>query len=117
MRAVIQRVTFAKVEVEGTVRGEIGPGVLVLLGVSRTETGADAELVPGKVAPFRIFRDPPGTITPSLQHPAAPTLPGAAASHGRPRPARAPPSWSAGLPGSNLSRSDKPPPWRSDRRR
>ena len=48
MRAVIQRVTYAKVEVEGTVSGEIGPGVLVLLGVSRTDRPEDAEFLAAK---------------------------------------------------------------------
>jgi len=66
MRAVIQRVTYAKVEVEGTVRGEIGPGVLVLLGVSRTDTLTDAEFVAGKVVHLRIFNDDAGKMNRSL---------------------------------------------------
>jgi len=66
MRAVLQRVTHAKVEVDGTIRGEIGPGVLVLLGVSRTDTGEDAEFLAGKVAQLRIFNDDAGKMNRSL---------------------------------------------------
>lgn len=66
MRAVIQRVTFAKVEVEGAVRGEIGAGVLVLLGVSRTDTTADAEFLAGKVVQLRIFNDDAGKMNRAL---------------------------------------------------
>ena len=66
MRAVIQRVAYAKVEVEGTVRGEIGPGVLVLLGVSRTDTPDDAEFLAGKAVHLRIFNDDAGKMNRSL---------------------------------------------------
>jgi D-aminoacyl-tRNA deacylase len=66
MRAVIQRVTYAKVEVEGSIRGEIGPGVLVLLGVSRTDGAAEAEFLAGKVVHLRIFSDDLGKMNRSL---------------------------------------------------
>jgi len=66
MRAVIQRVTYSRVEVEGTVRGEIGPGVLVLLGVSRTDGAQDAEFLAGKVVHLRIFNDAAGKMNRSL---------------------------------------------------
>ena len=66
MRAVIQRVTYAKVEVGGTVRGEIGPGALVLLGVSRTDDAEDAEFLAGKVIHLRIFNDDAGKMNRSL---------------------------------------------------
>ena len=66
MRAVLQRVTNAKVEVEGTIRAEIGPGLLVLLGVSRTDAGEDAEFLAGKVAQLRIFNDDAGKMNRSL---------------------------------------------------
>jgi D-aminoacyl-tRNA deacylase len=66
MRAVIQRVTYAKVEVEGTVRGEIGPGLLVLLGVSRTDTAEKADFLAGKVVHLRIFNDDAGKMNRSL---------------------------------------------------
>jgi D-tyrosyl-tRNA(Tyr) deacylase len=66
MRAVIQRVTYAKVEVEGIVRGEIGPGVMALLGVSRTDRVEDAELLAAKVLQLRIFNDDAGKMNRSL---------------------------------------------------
>ena len=51
MRAVVQRVTRAKV----TPGGEIGPGLCVLLGVARGDTAADAAALAGKIARLRIF--------------------------------------------------------------
>lgn len=66
MRAVVQRVTYAKVEVDGTVRAEIGRGVLVLLGVSRTDMATDAEFLAGKVVNLRIFNDAAGKMNRSL---------------------------------------------------
>jgi D-aminoacyl-tRNA deacylase len=66
MRAVIQRVTYAKVEVEGAVKGEIGPGVLILLGVSRTDGPADAEFLASKAVQLRIFNDDAGKMNRSL---------------------------------------------------
>ncbi|HEX7310543.1 MAG TPA: D-aminoacyl-tRNA deacylase [Gaiellaceae bacterium] len=53
MRAVVQRVTRAR----STPGGEIGPGVLVLLGVADGDTEGDAERLAGKVARLRIFED------------------------------------------------------------
>ena len=55
MRAVVQRVTSARVLVDGRVTGEIGRGLLVLLGVARGDSPADAERLAGKVARLRIF--------------------------------------------------------------
>jgi len=66
MRAVIQRVTYAKVEVGGEVSGEIGPGVLVLLGVTKTDTPADAEFLASKAVHLRIFNDEAGKMNRSL---------------------------------------------------
>ena len=66
MRAVIQRVSYAKVEVEGAVRGEIGPGVLILLGVSRTDRPEDAEFLANKAVHLRIFNDDAGKMNRSL---------------------------------------------------
>jgi D-tyrosyl-tRNA(Tyr) deacylase len=66
MRAVIQRVTYAKVEVEGSVRGEIGPGVLVLLGVSRADSAQNADVLAAKVVHLRIFSDDAGKMNRSL---------------------------------------------------
>ena len=66
MRAVVQRVTQAKVEVDGTVAGEIGAGLLVLLGVAKPDTVADAEFLAQKIAGLRIFSDAAGKMNLSL---------------------------------------------------
>ena len=66
MRAVIQRVTQARVVVSGEVVGEIGNGLLVLLGVGRDDTEEDARLVARKVAEMRIFSDTGGKSNLSL---------------------------------------------------
>ena len=66
MRAVVQRVTYAKVEVEGKVAGEIGAGLLVLLGVARGDTAADAQFVASKIVQLRIFSDDAGKMNRSL---------------------------------------------------
>lgn len=58
MRAVVQRVTKASVTVEERVTGEIGPGLLVLLGVAQNDTEADADYLAEKIAGLRIFEDP-----------------------------------------------------------
>lgn len=55
MRAVVQRVTSARVLVGDRVVGEIGRGLLVLLGVARTDTPADARYVAGKIGAVRVF--------------------------------------------------------------
>lgn len=57
MRAVIQRVSHAKVSVGGAVVGEIGKGFLVLLGVREGDTESDARLLAAKTAKLRIFTD------------------------------------------------------------
>ena len=57
MRAVIQRVTNAKVEVEGRTVGEIGRGFLVLLGVMEGDTEREAEVLAAKTAKLRVFED------------------------------------------------------------
>lgn len=57
MRAVVQRVSRAKVAVSGAVTGEIGRGILVLLGVADTDAEADAPRLAAKVAKLRIFED------------------------------------------------------------
>jgi D-aminoacyl-tRNA deacylase len=66
MRAVVQRVTQAKVEVEGQVTGQIGPGLLVLLGVAKPDSSADAEFLAEKVVHLRIFADEAGKMNRSL---------------------------------------------------
>ncbi len=66
MRAVIQRVLSAKVEVEGTVVGEIGPGLLTLLGVADGDTPLQVEKVIAKIVKLRIFEDEQGKMNRSL---------------------------------------------------
>src|SRR5579872_7475003 len=66
MRAVLQRVTRASVEVDGQVVGEIGAGILVLLGVAKPDTAADAELLAAKILNLRIFADETGKMNRSL---------------------------------------------------
>ena len=62
MRAVIQRVSRAKVTVGGDVAGEIGPGLLVLLGVGSGDTRADADYLAEKTIGLRIFEDSGGKM-------------------------------------------------------
>ena len=67
MRAVIQRVSRAKVTVNGEVTGEIGPGLLVLLGVSQTDSEPAADYLAEKISGLRIFEDADGKMNRSLQ--------------------------------------------------
>ena len=57
MRAVIQRVTSAKVEVEGKVTGEIEKGFLILFGVGQEDTETDCDKLADKISKLRIFAD------------------------------------------------------------
>lgn len=57
MRAVVQRVTEASVTVEGTVTGEIGHGLVVLLGIEEGDTQADLDYICDKVVGLRVFDD------------------------------------------------------------
>jgi len=66
MRAVVQRVSRARVTVEARVTGEIGPGLMVLLGVGRDDTSAVAVSLAEKVANLRIFEDDNGKMNRSL---------------------------------------------------
>jgi D-tyrosyl-tRNA(Tyr) deacylase len=66
MRAVCQRVTEARVTVDGAVTGEIGAGLVVLLGIERTDEPSDARRLARKVAQLRIFEDDSGKFTYSL---------------------------------------------------
>lgn len=66
MRAVIQRVREAAVSVEDRTVGEIGQGVLVLLGVARGDTEPDADFLAEKIANLRIFEDDGGKMNRSL---------------------------------------------------
>lgn len=66
MRAVIQRVSRASVSVDGEVKGAIGPGLLVLLGVGRHDTEQDAEALAHKIIGLRVFQDDAGKMNLSL---------------------------------------------------
>jgi D-tyrosyl-tRNA(Tyr) deacylase len=66
MRAVVQRVSRARVVAEGSTVGEIGAGLLVLLGVANTDDEQDAERLAGKVARLRIFEDDQGKFDRSV---------------------------------------------------
>lgn len=66
MRAVIQRVSRARVVVEGNVTGEIGAGVVVLLGVGRDDTSESVAYLADKIANLRIFEDDLGKMNRSL---------------------------------------------------
>src|SRR5438132_1523855 len=67
MRAVVQRVSRAKVTVNGEMVGEIGPGLLVLLGVGEADTEADAIYVAGKICGLRVFEDDQEKMNRSVQ--------------------------------------------------
>jgi len=66
MRAVLQRVLRAKVVVDQEVVGQIGPGLLVLLGVAQTDTPEQARWLADKVVGLRIFNDADGKMNLSL---------------------------------------------------
>ena len=66
MRAVVQRVTAAKVEVGNQAVGEIGGGLLVLLGVAREDEQVDADYLADKIIHLRVFRDEAGKMNGSL---------------------------------------------------
>jgi D-aminoacyl-tRNA deacylase len=62
MRAVVQRVSHAKVSVNGEVAGEIGRGLLILLGVASGDAPADADYLADKIIGLRIFEDSSGKM-------------------------------------------------------
>ncbi len=66
MRAVVQRVSRAKVTVKGEVTGEIGAGLVVLLGVGEQDTEADADYLAVKIAGLRVFEDDAGKMNVSV---------------------------------------------------
>ena len=62
MRAVVQRVSRAQVAVDGEIVGDIGRGLLVLLGVTHADNEADADYLAGKIAGLRVFEDENGKM-------------------------------------------------------
>jgi len=66
MRAVVQRVSRAKVTVNGWTSGEIGHGLLVLVGVGQNDSDVDAVYIADKVAGLRIFEDDDGKMNRSV---------------------------------------------------
>ncbi|MGJ3243662.1 MAG: D-aminoacyl-tRNA deacylase [Opitutales bacterium] len=67
MRVVYQRVKRAACRVDGAVTGEIGPGLLVFLGIHREDTEAEASWLAGKLVQVRIFPDAAGQMNRSVR--------------------------------------------------
>jgi D-tyrosyl-tRNA(Tyr) deacylase len=66
VRAVVSRVAWARVVADGELTGEIGPGLLVLVGVTHDDTEAEAGWLAAKVADLRVFDDDQGKMNRSL---------------------------------------------------
>jgi D-tyrosyl-tRNA(Tyr) deacylase len=67
MRAVVQRVTRARVTIEGETVGEIGNGLVVLLGIAPDDTKDDADYLTAKIVALRIFDDAAGRMNLSVK--------------------------------------------------
>lgn len=67
MRTVVQRVTRASVTIDGEMVGEIGNGLVVLLGIARDDTKADADYLVPKIVALRIFDDAEGRMNVSVK--------------------------------------------------
>ena len=67
MVAVLQRASKGKVTVEGRITGQIGTGLVILLGVMKGDTETDADFLADKVAGFRIFNDEDGKMNLSIR--------------------------------------------------
>ena len=67
MRAVVQRVTSSAVEIDNEVVGQIGAGLLVLLGISRSDGPAGADYLVEKIVNLRVFEDDQGKMNRSCQ--------------------------------------------------
>jgi D-tyrosyl-tRNA(Tyr) deacylase len=66
MRAVVQRVRRAEVRVRGEVIGRIGPGLVVLVGIAKTDSEADLKILAEKTVNLRVFEDEQGKMNRSL---------------------------------------------------
>lgn len=99
MRAVVQRVRFAKVEVDGAVIGEIARGLLVYLGVGQSDGASEASYVLEKIVNLRIFNDDEGKMDKSVLDVAGELLVVSQFTlYGDTRKGRRP-SWTAAAPG------------------
>ncbi|GGC86949.1 D-aminoacyl-tRNA deacylase [Enterococcus wangshanyuanii] len=67
MKAVIQRVTEAQVQIEGKVVGKIEQGFMILLGIHETDTNEDVNYLVRKISKLRVFEDDQGKMNLSLQ--------------------------------------------------
>jgi D-tyrosyl-tRNA(Tyr) deacylase len=67
MRAVIQRVSEARVTIDGAIKGAIGQGLVVLLAVEEADGAEDVEWLSGKIVRMRIFNDDDGVMNRSVQ--------------------------------------------------
>ncbi|HAC80330.1 MAG: D-aminoacyl-tRNA deacylase [Candidatus Binatia bacterium] len=75
MRAVVQRVRQARVEVAGSCVGQIGPGMLILLGIHREDGSAEVRVLARRLLSLKIFEDASGAMNQSLEElPAAEVL-------------------------------------------
>ena len=66
MRIVVQRCSRAEVRIDGTPVGKIGQGFMLLVGITDTDTTADADLLAKKIAQLRVFEDPDGKMNLAL---------------------------------------------------
>jgi D-tyrosyl-tRNA(Tyr) deacylase len=66
MRAVIQRASRASVTINGTVKSEIGPGLLVFVGIEESDNSTDVEWLGNKIVQLRIFNDADGVMNLSV---------------------------------------------------
>ena len=62
MRAVIQRVSFASVKINGNIKGQIGPGLLILLGIEDADNSEDVKCLAKKICGLRVFSDENGKM-------------------------------------------------------
>lgn len=66
MKAVVQRVTEARVEIDGAVVGRCGPGLMILVCAMQGDTETNADALAGRIAKLRIFRDDEGRMNRSV---------------------------------------------------
>lgn len=101
MRAVVQRVSRARVQVEGETVGEIGAGLCILVGVTHTDGPADSERMATKLANVRLFGDGAGVMNRSVVEAGGAVLVVSQFTlYGDTRQGRRP-SWKAAAPGSH----------------